>query len=207
MLEQPEREVHVNIPVVMDDGSLRMFAGYRVQYNRALGPYKGGIRYHPNVDLSEVKALAFWMTMKCAVAGLPLGGGKGGVVVEPKSLSPGELERLTRGYARAIADVIGPDRDVPAPDVNTNGTIMGWMVDEYVGISNNQYPMTKKEKEKLRGTFTGKAIKDGGSEGREEATGLGGLYVLLAILAKLSQKSKVQSQKLTAAGRQRPSRV
>ena len=194
--------LHMNSGQSERDGSLRMFAGYRVQYNRALGPYKGGIRYHPNVDLSEVKALAFWMTMKCAVAGLPLGGGKGGVVVEPKSLSPGELERLSRGYARAIADVIGPDRDVPAPDVNTNGTIMGWMVDEYVGISNNQYPMTKKEKEKLRGTFTGKAIKDGGSEGREEATGLGGLYVLLAILAKLSQKSKVKSQKLNSAGRQ-----
>ncbi len=200
-LQQPEREIHVNIPVVMDDGTLRMFAGYRVQYNRALGPYKGGIRFHPNVDLSEVKALAFWMAMKCAIAGLPLGGGKGGVVVDPKELSEGELERLSRGYARAIADVIGPDKDVPAPDVNTNGMIMGWMTDEYVKVKcqMSNVKCSKKDKEKLRGTFTGKLIKDGGSEGREEATGLGGLYVLQAMLGKLRQKSKVKSQKLTAA--------
>ena len=128
VLKVPQREVHVNIPVLMDDGSLKIFPGYRVQYNNARGPYKGGIRFHPNVDLSEVKALAFWMTMKCAVADLPLGGSKGGVVVDPKELSVGELERLSRGYARAIADVIGPDKDVPAPDVNTNSTIIDWMM-------------------------------------------------------------------------------
>lgn len=187
ILKVPQREVHVNIPVVMDDGSLRIFQGYRVQYNNARGPYKGGIRFHPNVDLDEVKALAFWMTMKCAVAGLPLGGSKGGVVVDPKELSVGELERLSRGYARAIADVIGPDKDVPAPDVNTNGMIMGWMTEEYINLK-SQIPMTKQEKEKLRATFTGKLIKDGGSEGREEATGLGGLYVLQAMLAKLKSQ-------------------
>ncbi|MDP1722189.1 MAG: Glu/Leu/Phe/Val dehydrogenase [Candidatus Gottesmanbacteria bacterium] len=204
-LEQPEREVHVNIPVVMDDGTLRIFAGYRVQYNRALGPYKGGIRYHPNVDLNEVKALAFWMTMKCAVAGLPLGGGKGGVVVDPKELSAGELERLSRGYARAIADVIGPDKDVPAPDVNTNGTIMGWMVDEYIKVVSRQSSVVStKDKEKLRGTFTGKLIKDGGSEGREEATGLGGLYVLQAALKKMVNGTGNSKQKaMMVAGRKK----
>ncbi len=174
VLRQPQREVHVNIPVLLDDGFLRIFQGYRVQYNNARGPYKGGIRFHPNVDLSEVKALAFWMTMKCAVAGLPLGGSKGGVVVDPKELSVGELERLSRGYARAISDVIGPDKDVPAPDVNTNSTIIDWMSDEFA-----------KGDKKLLATFTGKSIKNGGSEGREEATGLGGLYVLQAMLAKL----------------------
>jgi len=190
ILKVPQREVHVNIPVMMDDGSLKIFPGYRVQYNRALGPYKGGIRFHPNVDLSEVKALAFWMTMKCAVAGLPLGGSKGGVVVDPKELSTGELERLSRGYARAIADVIGPDKDVPAPDVNTNSTIIDWMSDEF-----------GKGDKKLLATFTGKSIKNGGSEGREEATGLGGLYVLQAVLGKLRRQEtrNKRQEKLTAA--------
>ena len=204
VLKVPQREVHVNISVVMDDGSLKIFPGYRVQYNNARGSYKGGIRFHPNVDLSEVKALAFWMTMKCAVAGLPLGGSKGGVVVDPKELSVGELERLSRGYARAIADVIGPDKDVPAPDVNTNSTIMGWMVDEFIKVSMRQrVNVSAKDKEKLRATFTGKSIADGGSEGREEATGLGGLYVLLAILGKLrvsgSAGQRVNKKPLTVA--------
>lgn len=181
ILKVPNREVHVNVPVVMDDGTLRIFPGYRVQYNNARGPYKGGIRFHPNVDLNEVKALAFWMAMKCAVAGLPLGGSKGGVVVDPKILSLGELERLSRGYARAIADVIGPDKDVPAPDVNTNSTIIDWMSDEFIKVKGKR----KTENDFLRGTFTGKSIKNGGSEGREEATGLGGLFVLQSILKKL----------------------
>ncbi len=177
ILRQPQREVHVNVPVVMDDGSLRIFRGYRVQHDNARGPYKGGIRFHPSVDLDEVKALAFWMSVKCAVAGLPFGGAKGGVVVNPKELSEGELERLSRGYARAIADVIGPDKDVPAPDVNTNSTIIDWMSDEF-----------GKGDKKLLATFTGKSIKNGGSEGREEATGRGGLYVLLTSLSKLKSK-------------------
>jgi glutamate dehydrogenase/leucine dehydrogenase len=200
ILKQPQRIINVTIPVVMDDGSLKIFQGYRVQFNNALGPYKGGIRYHHNVSLDEVKALSFWMAMKCAVADLPLGGGKGGIIVDPKELSETELEQLSRGFARAIADVIGPDKDVPAPDVNTNGVIMGWMVEEYIK-SNSQIP--KKDKEKLRATFTGKLIKDGGSEGREEATGLGGLFVLQAILSKFKiQDSRFKNKNLTVAGRQ-----
>ncbi|OGG12048.1 hypothetical protein A2Z00_03405, partial [Candidatus Gottesmanbacteria bacterium RBG_13_45_10] len=196
ILKIPQRIINVSIPVAMDDGSVRIFQGYRVQYNNFLGPYKGGIRYHPEVSMDEVKALAFWMTMKCAVADLPFGGGKGGVIVDPKSLSPGELERLSRGYTRVIADCIGPDNDVPAPDVNTNGIIMGWMVDEYIkGISDKRKEISKKEKEKLRATFTGKLLTDGGSEGREEATGRGGLYVLQAVLEKLNPKSKILNSK------------
>jgi len=189
ILKQPQRIVNVTIPVKMDDGSLRVFQGYRVQFNNVKGPYKGGIRFHPEVSLDEVKALSFWMAMKCAVADLPLGGGKGGVIVDPKILSEGELERLSRGYAKAIADIIGPDLDVPAPDVNTNGVIMGWMVDEYIKLKENN------NKERLKATFTGKLIKDGGSEGREEATGLGGLFVLEEILKLL----KSDKQKLTVA--------
>ena len=187
ILEEPQRILNVTIPVVMDDGKLKIFQGYRVQHNNARGPYKGGIRYHHNVSMDEVKALAFWMAMKCAVADLPLGGGKGGIIVNPKDLSEGELERLSCGYARAIADCIGPDKDVPAPDVNTNGVIMGWMVDELTRIRG----VKGKEADRLRATFTGKLIKDGGSEGREEATGLGGLFVLQSILAKLGLKGKL----------------
>jgi glutamate dehydrogenase/leucine dehydrogenase len=188
LLSQPQRILNVTIPVKMDNGKLQMFQGYRVQFNNARGPYKGGIRYHPQVSLDEVKALSFWMAMKCAVADLPLGGGKGGIIVDPKKLSARELERLSRGYARAIADCIGPDRDVPAPDVNTNGVIMGWMLDEFMNYR-------KSKDKKLRSTFTGKLIKDGGSEGREEATGLGGLYVLHTILKHHS----LVGNKLTAA--------
>lgn len=189
-LKAPQRIVNVTLPVQMDDGSQRIFQGYRVQYNNARGPYKGGIRYHHAVSLDEVKALSFWMAMKCAVADLPLGGGKGGVVVDPKTLSQGELERLSRAYARAIADVIGPETDVPAPDVNTNSVIMGWMVEEFVKIQKKKaglYGGTISQSDEItfKSTFTGKAIADGGSEGREEATGLGGLFVLQAMLKKL----------------------
>ena len=195
ILKQPQRILNVTIPVKMDDGKISIFQGYRVQHNNARGPYKGGIRYHHNVSMDEVKALAFWMAMKCAVADLPLGGAKGGVIVDPKTLSEGELERLSRGYARAIADCIGPDKDVPAPDVNTTGQIMGWMVDEYINAKCQMLnaKLTKKEKDKLRATFTGKLIKDGGSEGREEATGLGGLFVLQAVLAEI--KSQISNSK------------
>jgi len=195
ILREPQRIVNVAIPVRMDDGSTKIFQGYRVQYNNARGPYKGGIRYHHNVSLDEVKALSFWMSMKCAVADLPLGGGKGGIIVDPKTLSPKELERLSRGYARAIADVIGPDKDVPAPDVNTTGQIMGWMIDEYIKYVTCGKKVSKKEEMRLRSTFTGKLIKDGGSEGREEATGLGGLFVLQAMLSKM----KLTGKKLTVA--------
>jgi glutamate dehydrogenase (NADP+) len=197
ILKQPQRIVNVSIPVKMDNGKLKIFQGYRVQFNNYRGPYKGGIRFHPNVSLDEVKALSFWMAMKCAVADLPLGGGKGGIIVDPKTLSIDELERLSRGYARAIADVIGPDLDVPAPDVNTNGVIMGWMVDEYIKLKIKNEKLKITEQKKLRATFTGKLIKDGGSEGREEATGLGGLYVLQAIIEKLNSKSKILNSKQT----------
>lgn len=193
ILHQPQRILNVTIPVRMDNGKIKIFQGYRVQFNNARGPYKGGIRYHHNVSIDEVKALSFWMTMKCAVADLPLGGSKGGIIVDPKTLSVKELERLSRGYARAIADNIGPAKDVPAPDVNTTGQIMGWMVDELIKLQPKK--LNKKEEMKLRSTFTGKLIKDGGSEGREEATGLGGLFVLQAMLAKM----KLSGKKLTVA--------
>lgn len=195
-LKQPQRIVNVAIPVVMDDGSQQIFQGYRVQFNDARGPFKGGIRYHHNVSLDEVKALSFWMAMKCAVADLPLGGGKGGIIVDPKTLSEGELERLTRGYGKAIVDIVGPDKDVPAPDVNTNGVIMRWLLNEFIKAQRQKAKslgttLKKSSELKLRGTYTGKAIKDGGSEGREEATGLGGLFVLQAILGKLKLNKKL----------------
>lgn len=127
-LSKPMRELHISIPVNMDDGSLKMFEGYRVQYDDSRGPFKGGIRFHPKTNIHEVKALAFWMTMKCATVGIPYGGGKGGVTVDPKKLSEGELERLSRGWARAMSNFIGPKTDIPAPDVYTNPKIMAWMM-------------------------------------------------------------------------------
>lgn len=190
LLKHPQRIINVTIPIQTDSGELKFFQGYRVQYNNTRGPYKGGIRFHPNVDLDEVKALSFWMVMKCAVADLPLGGGKGGVVVDPKDLSESELERLSRGYVSSIADVIGPDLDVPAPDVNTNGIIMGWMVSEYIDYRCKREDISETGKLRLKATFTGKRIEDGGSLGREEATGLGGVYVLNAVLKKLGLKKK-----------------
>lgn len=167
----PEREVRVAIPVKMDDGSLKIFEGYRVQHSSLRGPYKGGIRYHPDADINEVKALALWMTMKCAVAGIPMGGGKGGITVDPKKLSKKELERLSRGWVRALSPVLGPRRDVPAPDVNTTGEIMDWMGDEYRKITGD----------KTNATFTGKPLGKGGSEGRVLATGLGGFFAFDAL--------------------------
>jgi len=210
LLQEPQRILNVTIPVEMDNGELKIFQGYRVQYNNFLGPYKGGIRFHSHVSLDEVKALSFWMLMKCAVADLPMGGGKGGVIVDPKMLSQAELERLSRGYVRAIADCIGPDKDVPAPDVNTNGVIMGWMVDEYIKrqmtMSRRQKAENKKQKEFLSSTFTGKRIEDGGSEGREEATGQGGLYVLQAVLAKLNPKHEARNSKQTQNSKEKNSK-
>lgn len=168
ILEEPMRVVEVSIPVRLDGGSLKIFKGYRAQHNNFAGPFKGGIRFHQQVDLGEVKALSAWMTMKCSVVGIPMGGGKGGVIVNPKELSEGELERLSRGYARAIAPVIGDQVDVPAPDVNTNGKIMSWMKDEYSKIVGRDTP----------GVITGKPVEDGGSLGRDTATAQGGIYVL-----------------------------
>ena len=129
-LKTPDRNIKIEIPVKMDNGSVKTFEGYRVQYNNALGPYKGGIRYHPDTEINEVKALAFWMVLKCAVTGIPMGGSKGGITVDPKELSKGELERLSRGWVRGLSDILGSYKDVPAPDVNTTPEIMDWMADE-----------------------------------------------------------------------------
>lgn len=178
-LRHPMREVRVNIPVRMDDGRLRVLEGYRVQHNNWRGPFKGGIRFHPATDIYEVKALAFWMTFKCAAVGIPLGGGKGGVTVNPKELSEGELERLSRGWARAMAPVIGPDTDVPAPDVYTTPQIMAWMMDEYSTVVGKPTP----------GVITGKPVAAGGSEGRDVATAQGGVYVTQELLTKMGIES------------------
>lgn len=175
-LKYPKEAIEVSIPVRMDDGSLKIFTGYRVRHDDTRGPTKGGVRFHPNVNISEVKALAFWMTFKCAVVNIPYGGGKGGVTVNPKELSRLEVERLSRGYISRIADFIGPDRDILAPDVYTNPRIMGWMMDEYSKIVRHYAP----------GVITGKPIPLGGSLGRESATGTGG-YFCIRELAKLKQ--------------------
>ena len=167
-LKHPKQILEVSIPVRMDDGSLRVFTGFRVRHDDTRGPTKGGIRYHPAVNLAEVKALAFWMTFKCAVAGLPYGGAKGGVIVNPKELSRMELERLTRGFIEQIADFIGPETDVPAPDVYTNAMIMGWMMDEYSKIHRRRTPAV----------VTGKPIPLGGSLGRDDATGRGAYHCI-----------------------------
>ena len=174
-LAQPEREIKIAIPLRMDDGTLKIFEGYRVQYNSARGPYKGGIRYHQDADIHEVKALAFWMALKCAVANLPMGGGKGGITVDPRQLSKNELERLSRAWVRMMARDIGPKIDVPAPDVNTTPEIMAWMADEYAKVTGDT----------TNATFTGKPIEAGGSEGRGPATGLGGFYVFDALSKKM----------------------
>ena len=182
-LREPNRDIRVSIPVKMDNGSLKIFEGYRVEHNNALGPYKGGIRYHPDTEINEVKALAFWMTIKCAVANIPMGGGKGGITVDPKQLSKEELERLSRGWVQRLSDILGPHKDVPAPDVNTTPEVMAWMTDEYAKITGD----------KTGATFTGKPIDKGGSEGRGPATGLGGFYVFDTLRAEvgLPQKCKV----------------
>ncbi len=167
-LKHPRAIVQVAIPVRMDDGSLRVFDAYRVRHDDTRGPGKGGIRYHWDVDLDEVKALAFWMTCKTACVGLPLGGAKGGVVVNPKELSPAELERLSRGFIRQMGEFIGPEVDIPAPDVYTNSRIMGWMMDEY----------SKMHGQQERAVITGKPIALGGSQGRDDATGRGAYYCI-----------------------------
>lgn len=167
-LSAPKLSVIANIPVRMDDGSLRVFPAYRVQYDDTRGPAKGGIRFHPDVTLEEVTSLSFWMTVKCAIAGVPFGGGKGGVTVNPKELSQLEIERLSRGYVRAFSDVLGVQQDIPAPDVYTNATIMAWMADEYAVITRRHEP----------GMITGKPIQLNGSLGRTSATGQGALFSL-----------------------------
>lgn len=167
-LNNPDRYIEVSIPVTMDNGEQKIFTGFRSQHNNARGPYKGGIRYHQDVNLDEVRALSFWMTFKNAVIDVPFGGGKGGIIVNPRDLSEGELERLSRGYIKQMWRNFGPLVDVPAPDVNTNGQIMAWMRDEFEQQTGTSAP----------GFITGKSVENGGSEGRTEATGFGGGYVL-----------------------------
>jgi len=169
VLREPRREFTVHFPVHMDDGSVSVFTGYRVQHNLGRGPAKGGIRYHQDVSLDEVKALAMWMTWKCAVVGIPFGGGKGGVIVDPKQLSQKELEGLTRRYFTEIELLVGPEKDIPAPDVNTNAQIMAWMMDTYSMHAGYTVP----------GVVTGKPISLGGSEGRNEATGRGTVFCVV----------------------------
>ncbi|WP_066638318.1 Glu/Leu/Phe/Val family dehydrogenase [Desulfolucanica intricata] len=168
ILLHPMRELHVSIPVRMDDGSVKVFQGFRVQYNDALGPAKGGIRFHPEETIDTVRALAGWMTFKCALADVPLGGGKGGIICNPKEMSQGELERLSRGYIDQVWQFIGPEKDIPAPDVYTNPQIMAWMMDEYSKLAGkNQF-----------GVITGKPPRIGGSAGRGDATARGGMYII-----------------------------
>lgn len=186
-LSQAEREITISIPVVMDDGTQRIFEGYRVQHSSLRGPHKGGIRYHQETNIDEVRALALWMTMKCAVAGIPMGGGKGGVTVNPKELSKGELELLSRGWMQRMYPVLGPTRDVPAPDVNTTPEIMAWMADEYAKLTGDT----------SGAVITGKPVGQGGSEGRGIATALGGLFVFEALAEKLG---RVGSQRIVIQG-------
>ncbi|MDO5690515.1 MAG: Glu/Leu/Phe/Val dehydrogenase [Tissierellia bacterium] len=174
LLKEPQRVIEVSIPVKMDDGSLKVFKGYRSAHNDAVGPAKGGIRYHPNVNLDEVKALSVWMTFKACITGIPYGGGKGGVTVDPSELSEGELERLSRGYVRGLHRYLGEKIDVPAPDVNTSGKIMAWMADEYNLLHGEQ----------ALGVFTGKPVEYGGSKGRNEATGFGVAVITREAAAK-----------------------
>ncbi|MCK4528627.1 Glu/Leu/Phe/Val dehydrogenase [candidate division WOR-3 bacterium] len=168
MLRLPMRELHVTIPVKMDDGTTKVFQGFRVQYNDARGPTKGGIRWHPDETIDTVRALSAWMTWKCSVVDIPYGGSKGGIICNPKELSDGEKERLARGYIRSIGRFIGPEKDIPAPDVYTTPQIMAWMMDEYSKICGYNTP----------GVITGKPIPIGGSLGRGDATARGGMYTL-----------------------------
>ena len=180
ILSHCQRELTVNFPVEMDDGSVEVFTGYRVQHNSGPGPTKGGIRYHESVTISEVKALAMWMTWKCAVVGLPFGGAKGGVCVNPKLLSQAELQNLTRRYTTEIQPFIGPNQDIPAPDVNTNPQIMAWLMDTYSMNVGHTEP----------GVTTGKPIVLGGSEGRSEATGRGCVYAIENAARVLESRSR-----------------
>jgi glutamate dehydrogenase (NADP+) len=176
-LASPKASLSVAIPVRMDDGSLRVFSGHRCHYDNTRGPYKGGVRFHPNVNLDEVQSLAMWMTFKCAVLNLPFGGAKGGITVDPKALSKLELERLSRGYVDAIASFIGIDVDIMAPDVYTNPMVMGWMMDQYSQI----------QQKTVLGVVTGKPIALGGSEGRDTATAMGAFHVIQTVLPQLGR--------------------
>src|SRR3954468_19638398 len=176
LLKEPIRMMTVKIPVRMDDGSTKVFTGYRAQHNDAVGPTKGGIRFHPNVTEKEIKALSIWMSLKCGIVDLPYGGAKGGIICDPRNMSFRELERLSRGYVRAISQLVGPSKDIPAPDVMTNSQIMAWMMDEYSHIREFDSP----------GFITGKPLVLGGSHGRETATAKGVLYTL-QLVSELKQ--------------------
>jgi glutamate dehydrogenase (NAD(P)+) len=192
-VKYPERELKVSIPVKMDDGTIQVFEGYRVQHSGLRGPYKGGIRYHEHVDMDETKALAAWMTLKCAVANVPYGGAKGAVRVDPSKLSRGELERLTRAYTAAIMPILGPEIDIPAPDVNTNAEIMGWIMDTY----------SKSKGYSVPGVVTGKPVELGGSLGRAAATGRGVMYTarnLMNVLGMKPEETKVAVQGMGNVG-------
>lgn len=196
-LEEPDRIISVSLPLQKDDRSVARYTGYRVQHNNILGPYKGGLRFHQAVSIDEVKALAFWMTMKCAVINVPFGGGKGGITVNPKGLSESEIKRLSELFVDRLMPVIGPTLDVPAPDINTNPIIMNWMVERYIknspvakGYGGTRQKSNLKNENELNAVITGKSLDNGGSEGRTEATGLGGSYVLLTALQKLKKQPK-----------------
>lgn len=178
ILKRPKRVLTVNYTVKMDDGSIEVFEGYRAQHNDALGPVKGGIRFHPDVTLDEIKALSMWMTFKCGVVGLPYGGGKGGVIADPRKYSHTEKERMSRGFMEAIADFVGPDKDIPAPDVYTNAEVMGWMMDTYSRMKGIYSPAV----------ITGKPLIIGGSEGRREATARGCVFLIIEALKELDRK-------------------
>jgi len=180
LLRSPRREVHVTIPIRMDNGTVKVFQGFRVQYNAARGPCKGGIRWHPDETIDTIRALAAWMTWKCACVDIPLGGGKGGIVCNPKELSEGEKERLARGYIRAVAEVLGVHKDVPAPDVYTTPQIMAWMMDEYETIVRESHP----------GVITGKPLPVGGSAGRDDATARGGIFTVREAMKALDIKHR-----------------
>ncbi|MCB9799124.1 MAG: Glu/Leu/Phe/Val dehydrogenase [Candidatus Omnitrophica bacterium] len=179
-LKEPKSRLIVSIPVRMDNGELKVFKGYRVRYDDTRGPTKGGIRFHPNVSIDEVDSLAFWMTFKCAVLKLPFGGAKGGITVDPKKLTRFELDRLSRGYINAIADFIGPDVDIPAPDMYTNPMIMGWMMDQYSIIQRKIVPAV----------ITGKPVSMGGSLGRKTATAMGVFFVMQSLIPKFTKSGK-----------------
>lgn len=194
ILKRPIRVLHVTFPVKMDDGSIRVFEGYRSQHNDAVGPTKGGIRFHPDVNEDEVKALSMWMTFKCSVVGLPFGGGKGGVIVDPRELSKGELERVSRGFIEAIAQIVGPEKDIPAPDVYTNPQVMGWMMDTYSRLQGFYSP----------GVITGKPLSIGGSKGRGEATAMGVVFTVIEAMKQLNkplEQATVAVQGFGNAGR------
>ena len=177
LIKEPLRFLQVRIPVRMDDGTVKTFTGYRAQHNDAVGPTKGGVRFHPDVDEEEVKALSMWMTLKCGIVNLPYGGGKGGIVCDPRQMSIHEVERLSRGYVRAISQFVGPTKDIPAPDVFTNSQIMAWMMDEYSALDKFNSP----------GFITGKPIVLGGSQGRDRSTALG---VVIAIEQAAKRRGK-----------------